>query len=360
MANHYEVLGLKRGSSAQEIRSAYRRLVLVHHPDRSKDPKTSALFIKITEAYEVLTNDERRQEYDLRLKAEDERWQQAQSNARKFSNPSPKKQVKPTSTLNADLTRLANMFSRGRIQEAELLARQLTKSAPQEALPYGILGDILRARGSLVEAAKMYAYAAQFDPRNPLYHRLHAELIDAARTSDSPIHIARDREAKPGPLLFASFIACVAGVYVVLGREQPMVSGISVISTFTLGLVGILFFSGVATGAAFSLGGWLDRYDSIATNSLGRRSPTATLGFVALVNFWAAAFLYLFIGFAQRSFNYSTSRMVGVVALLTVFFSACAIPSYAIESPQVLLWGGNFIYLGSLLGWLVADAFREP
>jgi len=372
VANHYEVLGLKRGCTAAEIRTAYRKLVLVHHPDRSQDPKSKEIFIRVTAAYEVIGNEVGRKQYEEKLDEEDRRWAQARENARRYGsgpvtskpkpNPAPKqtKGGRPATPAAVELNRLVQLYSRGRIQDAEELARKLTESYPQEAVPYGILGDILRARGSLAEAAKMYAFAAQFDPRNPLYHRRHAELLDATQVTASTIHIARDREARAAPLFFAFTVAALGGIYLILNRDTPIASNLPIISTFTLSLVAVLFLSGVATGASFSLGGWLDRYDSIATNTFGRRSPTATLGIVALINFWAAVVLYLFIGLGQRYFNYSTSRIIGAVTFLTLLYAGCAFASYALDAGQVLLWGGNIIYLGTVIGWLVADAFRSP
>ena len=50
---HYEILGVKKSATQDEIRTAYRRLVLKYHPDRSKDPKSTDVFIRITEAYEI-------------------------------------------------------------------------------------------------------------------------------------------------------------------------------------------------------------------------------------------------------------------------------------------------------------------
>ena len=89
------------------------------------------------------------------------------------------------------------------------------------------------------------------------------------------------------------------------------------------------------------------------------RSWKGLVGFVSIANFWLDGLLYLFILLGQREFNYSTSRVVGSVAALTLLMAACAAPSYAINAWQVLIWGGNIGYLGAVLGWMVADAFRR-
>ena len=357
--SHYDTLGVKRGCTHEEIRSAYRKLVLLHHPDRSKDAKSQEIFIRATEAYEVIGDLERRQDYDRSLALEEMRQAQAQKTARQATQyqTKPKPPAKKPETVAIELTKLVQLFSRGRILETETMARDLIRRAPREAIPYGVLGDILRSRGNLAEASKMYAYAAQFDPRNPVYQRRHEELLGV--TKGSKAQIGTDEEAKIGPPTMTLIVAFSAGIYLVLSRETPLFPSVSLISTLTLGVLSVLFFTGIAAGASLSVGGWLDRFDSTTITATGRRSPTVALGFIAIANFWAAALLYLFIGLAQRSFNYSTSRVVGAVMFLTILFSACAAASYAVNAGQVLAWGGNLLYLGSLLGWMVADAFRR-
>src|SRR5437762_4415612 len=74
---HYETLGIKKTATQDEIRTAYRGLVLKHHPDRSKDPKSADVFIRITQAYEVLSDPQRRRNYDAVQSMEQERAKEA-------------------------------------------------------------------------------------------------------------------------------------------------------------------------------------------------------------------------------------------------------------------------------------------
>src|SRR3954452_5877560 len=61
----YEVLGVARTATAEEIRKAYRQAALKHHPDRNNgDAQASARFKEATEAFQVLSNDEKRAVYD--------------------------------------------------------------------------------------------------------------------------------------------------------------------------------------------------------------------------------------------------------------------------------------------------------
>ena len=63
--DYYEVLGLQKGASAEDIKKAYRKLALKYHPDRNPDNKEAEeKFKEAAEAYEVLSDDDKRARYD--------------------------------------------------------------------------------------------------------------------------------------------------------------------------------------------------------------------------------------------------------------------------------------------------------
>ncbi|MFN8085451.1 MAG: molecular chaperone DnaJ [Microbacterium sp.] len=65
MADHYEVLGVSRDASPDEIKKAYRRLARELHPDVNPGEEASERFKLVTHAYDVLSDPEQRQRYDL-------------------------------------------------------------------------------------------------------------------------------------------------------------------------------------------------------------------------------------------------------------------------------------------------------
>jgi molecular chaperone DnaJ len=62
--DYYEVLGVKKDASAEEIKKAYRRLARQYHPDVNKAPDAEAKFKEAKEAYDVLSDDQKRAAYD--------------------------------------------------------------------------------------------------------------------------------------------------------------------------------------------------------------------------------------------------------------------------------------------------------
>jgi len=62
--DYYEVLGISKSASSDEIKSQYRKLALKFHPDRNKSPDAQEHFKEISEAYAVLSDTSKRQLYD--------------------------------------------------------------------------------------------------------------------------------------------------------------------------------------------------------------------------------------------------------------------------------------------------------
>src|SRR3954466_2239677 len=65
MADLYSQLGVKRDASEAEIKKAYRKLAKELHPDKNKgNPKATERFAKVTQAYDLLTDKDKRARYD--------------------------------------------------------------------------------------------------------------------------------------------------------------------------------------------------------------------------------------------------------------------------------------------------------
>ncbi len=64
MKDHYASLGLNSAATLADIKKAFRQKAAQHHPDRNPDPNAGAYFREVQEAYDVLSDTDKRQAYD--------------------------------------------------------------------------------------------------------------------------------------------------------------------------------------------------------------------------------------------------------------------------------------------------------
>ena len=84
--DYYDILGVSRSASADEIKRAYRKLAKQHHPDRNPgNPEAETKFKEVQGAYSVLSNTQKRAEYDQFGRAGVGDWQQRQGGQRVYS-----------------------------------------------------------------------------------------------------------------------------------------------------------------------------------------------------------------------------------------------------------------------------------
>lgn len=67
LQNYYELLGVDRDATPEELRHAYREAALRYHPDRNNNPGDTDLFIEVRQAYETLIDPDLRFQYDTQL-----------------------------------------------------------------------------------------------------------------------------------------------------------------------------------------------------------------------------------------------------------------------------------------------------
>lgn len=363
---HYEVLGVSENASLEEIRRAYRRLALKFHPDRSRNPTSTERFLQVTEAYRVLSDPDRRAHYDATLRLKREASQSSPRGAgRKPSGASPQggrtggsaSPYARAPDAYARVSRAASFLAQGKYDQADSLAREAIKQDPRLALGYALLGDIARLRQNLSEAVKYYAYAVQLEPRNPTFMRRYEQVLAQIGSVDLRGNVSPS-PVRWAPAVFVGVVTLLMSLYVAVSREAPVMENFVPVSTWTTGLIVMMFVNGVMAGAALSLMQAVDRWESVARGSSGRLSPAVALGAIAVVNFWGAVLTYVYLGVLQRNFTYSISRLITVVGTLVFLYVLASILSPTVIWHQTLLWGGNLIYVGALCGWAVADAFR--
>ncbi|HXT84603.1 MAG TPA: DnaJ domain-containing protein [Verrucomicrobiae bacterium] len=70
--SHYDVLQIKKNASNEEIKKSFRNLALKYHPDKNKSNDSKEKFLRIVEAYEILSDENSRKKYDMTYQNDNE------------------------------------------------------------------------------------------------------------------------------------------------------------------------------------------------------------------------------------------------------------------------------------------------
>ncbi|MEO7453976.1 MAG: DnaJ domain-containing protein [Fimbriimonadales bacterium] len=357
---HYVELGVSETATAGEIRTAYRRLVLLYHPDRSGDKATTERFVRISEAYRALADDKARGEYDAGLKyrrdREKERTAPPKPQPTRAEPTTPKSGPRTVGDEIARVQQAAAMFSAGKYDHAESILNMVLKTTPGNALAHAMLGDIAAQRGDLRQAITRYSYAVQFAPNNAAYQRRYEELF-AQSTKVTRNAYVEAKDAKAGPIIVATLLVSLMAVVISVSRDKPIFPGWEIVDTLSFTFVLLAFLAGITVGVAVSIGKYVDSLRGVSMSASGRASPLAVVFVVGAINFWVAALSYFATGLARDAFTYSASRVIAIVAAITILFALCASMS-SLSPLQAVLWGGNIVWAGALAGWAIADGFR--
>lgn len=168
MPNYYNILGVSRNASDQQIRDRFRQLARQRHPDRfqgAEKERAEEEFQAITQAHNVLTNPDRRRQHDLEL-----------------SRPETQRQgVDRQQLARVHLQRGVKAFREGNLLEAADNFDRATKAEPENALAWYNLALACeqqtrwrsRAMAAIEEACRL-------EPMKPQYLRVAGRIFAAA------------------------------------------------------------------------------------------------------------------------------------------------------------------------------------
>jgi curved DNA-binding protein CbpA len=397
--NHYAVLGLQSGASADAIKRRFRELARKYHPDVSTEPDAAMRFRAINEAYQVLGDHLRRADYDAfvnRTTTSPSQPSSSRTEARATgkphqSQPRPEanRKQEPTSSQKVEMAQelmkeAHNAAKWRRMKEAELFCREALKLDRKCSPAYDLLGDLYQSRGRSEEAIAMYSYALQLDAKNAAIQRKFDRLTGAATTAkrqpQSPKRPAqtagssRTREARPitvtrkvkrspstlpaasiKPLVNAlgsiAFVALVA-----LAGRNPVASAAPTFIPleWNLEIVLGLALAGAAMGILLRVN---DLVGSLASDMRGGSSSQsgppagAIVAGFSIVSIFVAGAVYIIAMSARGNGSRSIERAMGAAVGVAMIFALIRPESFF----QLAASGGSITFIALIGGWALAE-----
>ena len=379
-------------------------------------------FIQISEAYHVLSEPGRRADYDLKLRDQARRQAGAGSSSgpappppgsarpaagfgpgaarpgaapgsgsgpagpRPGSGPYRRSPGPNTArgtgapNLPLLLRQAQAAYARGRFRDAIQLCQTVLAADRRNGSAYNILGDIYRVQGRVEQAIQMYSLAVQVNPRDVTAEtKLHRVLAQersmgrgggtAAERSSSrppqppsaPMPDARRRMNQRMLIGSAGFSLSLFFLLILNNLHGPTLDSFALISQWTVPMLWVMVLDGAIIGAVLSLTGLLRRMDDeLIFPSLARGGGGGVpIGLVLFVTgalfFYLAGVIYVLIAVMQDSFSSSVLKLLCATLSLVC---AIALLAPAEATRQVLLFGGNVVFVSMLFGWLLGDLFR--
>jgi tetratricopeptide (TPR) repeat protein len=370
--NYYEILGVPRNATTEQIKRRYRQLVRRYHPDVAED-KTAAqkIFLEINEAYQTLVDPNKRVIYDASLDMEafsrhPNYRVQSESSTFDYKQGGITGREASTSKV-AEAQRLVQeaqmAFIRGQFYSAISACKEARRLDPQNIWAYVILGDIYRIQNKVDDAIAMYTIAVQLDPDNS---EIQSKLGRLLRTHRSGMPMTAERRAalKMGLNLMGGSIGLFLLLLLAINPGQPITwiqNHLPFLGQWTTMLVAVLAMIGGLTGFLLSVNeavGALDEELVFQVVWSPVKSISYPVGLLIIIfnafSFYLAAFMYIVIGMLQECLSASVLKAFLSTFVLVVLASL----AYPVDSLSVLLFGGNIVLPAMLFGWAIGDMFR--
>jgi curved DNA-binding protein CbpA len=371
--NYYEVLGIPENAAIAVIKRRYRELVRVYHPDvAGNKAEAHRIFLRISEAYETLSDADARGAYDRSLQSEREKERRKRDEAsaqrrRRYQRiehgglgvtPEQKKAAND-SVRNAQLA-----FIQRRLPTAVELCRSALAIDPRNAQAHAILGDIYKIRGKVELAIKHYSFAVQFNPSDRDVERKLTEVLSSSisNTPEEPAYTPGTSGYYKARMNMVGW-SMVAGLFVAIRmlplQVQVLADGRGLYEPqFNLWLLPLMGIIGFLVGFILAVNGWVGSpsRDLLSTGRLvkggGIRLGHIALG-VSVFFFWVTVGIYIFVALLRGDTSRSVSRLlmatVGVLLVTAVVYNSGF-------QTTILLWCGNLVFPCSVLGWYCGHA----
>jgi curved DNA-binding protein CbpA len=348
--NAYDVLGLPRSATATQIRSRYRHLIRGYKQDLSpRDLLDDEQFREWANAHLLLLSPERR-EYDRRLR-------------RGGGEERPADLIAGLSEGRRLMVQAEAAFMQRKLRDAVELGKSAVKLESRNGEAYALLGDVLREQGRYANALTMYNYAIQFEPNK---RRFWQELQEVTALRDGKALPKRLRREITSPLQRPLWAWLAAGAALVVIEASMLyfrgrwgdVGLLKLPVNYTYVALADGFLLGLVLAATAIIGPFDDELLWYQVAGLG--TETTPIGVLialpGIVFFWAAPAFYVIVSLLDEHFSVSVAIALAACAALTLAFSS-VVPVESRRTVQLL--GGNFVFFGFLVGWLVGSIRRR-
>jgi len=182
MINYYEVLGISQDSTAQEIKKSFRRRAKELHPDvRPADgARTEEQMRLLLAAYEVLSNLEKRSEYDRALRPGTRGFDYREFLRRRTDDPGSQSKLIFHDLLADHQEEAVDLYERLTSAQGFELERYLSREDYMDCA--FLLAEVLEARHRYPEAYDLYRKLYYYECDKPYFHHFIEEVVDRLRT----------------------------------------------------------------------------------------------------------------------------------------------------------------------------------
>lgn len=401
---YYEALGVGPTATPDEIKRKFRALARQHHPDVTGGGGGShESFVRISQAYEVLSDPVQRADYDLRRR-DRERLKQAiaarqradferRSTPPGAGRPNPQRPTSPghRPTANFAEAREARQrahvenvlhaaeaaYSLGKLRDAARLCRTVLEQDRRNGGAYELLGDIYTRQRRSSVAIEMYTMAAQLISANgqvisKLNRLLAKEGGVSSKTSRRVATRASQQKSQAMQQVLWSLLSVGLTVMLMIvfanasrTETSSFFNSIPFVNKWTDTLLCLLVVSGWFTGVALAVPGITRAMDDELfyprAGTMSNGLPLGILlGVVSGICFYIGAALYVIAASVQESLSSSVLLVMACSAVITGAFAGIAYFSGTgmEQCRQILLFGGNVVFLAALAGWFIGDIFR--
>ncbi len=371
---YYEILGVSRTATPEQIKRRYRQLARKYHPDVAQDKAAAqATFVQISEAYQTLSNPDKRTIYDASLDAEMFRVETRRPSTSGTSYRTTTSGARPRQTTAeavAEARRLVQQaqdaFIHGQFRLAESLCKRAQGLDRRNVQAYIILGDTYKAQNQVDDAIAQYSIAIQLDPKdNQTMAKLGRLLRQQGRVNDVVARHERQVALRMGLSLMGWSMSAFMFIMLAMSPGTPIAwlrMNLPIIGSWSTSLITVLLLTGALTGFLLSVNDSVDPLDDelvfTGVRTMGGRHSVYPMGLILagfdVFSFYAAVIMYTIIGLVQDSLSKSVYKSFVATFVLVLVASFVYTPG----RDEVFMFGGNIAFLAVLFGWGIGDMFR--